>query len=101
MENKLLKGNDIILSFHRGCKNVLFEAFGIREMENSRFFIAGWYLGGFLLAYSIRMVRSNFGIQSMVVFILSLLLIILLSISGLSRGHMKNKTDKGEMKNEE
>jgi len=100
MDKKLLKGNDFPLRFHRGCRDVIFNALGIRKMKYSGFFIAGWYLGGFFLACSIGMLRKVPDIRSLVSFFLSILLIILLSFSGLKRGHLKNRVSKGEVKNE-
>lgn len=99
MGDKFSKGNNVLLSFHCGCRSVIFGALGIREMENSGIFITGWYLGGFFLAYSIGMIRRDMDVHSLFTFFLSLILIILLSISGLSRGHLKNRFGKGEKKN--
>jgi len=100
MRKKLLKSNDALINIHYGCRNVILKALGIKEMERSGIFIAGWYIGGFLLAYSIRIVRRSPDSQSLIILILSLLLIILLAISGLRRGHLKNKISKEERKSE-
>ncbi len=100
MRNTYSKRNDVLLSFHRGCMNVIFDALGIREMKRSGLYIAGWYFGGLLLAYSIGMVRREPDAQSLVAFLLSLLLIIFLSISGLKMGHLKNRSRIREVKSE-
>ncbi len=100
MVTKLSQGNNKLFSLHNGCRRVIFDALGISEMKNSGLFIAGWYLGGFFIAYSIGLLRRGFNFHSLFVFLLSIVLIALLSISGLSRGHLKNRIGNGEERNE-
>ena len=100
MRTKFSGGKNILLSLHNGCRNVIFDALGISNIKNSSLFIAGWYLGGFCLAYSIGLLRECFNFYSLFVFLLSIVLIILLSISGLSRGHLKNRIGGRDEKNE-
>lgn len=86
--------NESLSGFHSTCKSIIFNSLGILKMENSDLFISGWYFAVISLAYSIRMLRTEIAYLSVFTFVLTIILIILLSVNGLSHGHFKKNEGK-------
>lgn len=82
---------ELIPEFHSNCKNVIFNALGIRETGNSDLYITGWYTTVFFLTYGIRMLRTEINCLSVFIFLMSIILALLLGAWGLTNGHFKNE----------
>ena len=90
--NKKRSGmNEFLSEFHSTCKSIIFDGLGIKKMNNSDLFISGWYAAAISLAYSIRMLRTDIDLISVFIFIMTIILLLLLSVNGLVHGHFNNK----------
>jgi len=88
------------MNLHGACKGVIFEALGIGDMKGSGWFIFCWYLAAVFLAVSIRMLRREFSWYSGSIFFLSLFLVVLLTLYGLSWGRFRKESHELEGDNE-
>ncbi len=98
--NKKQSGVDELLTkFHTTCTGMIFDGLGIEEMDNSDLFISLWYVAAIFLAYSIRIVRVETNCLSIFTLTMTIILILLLSLKGLSHGHLKNRIPGNKKKN--